>query len=166
MLAAELERIRVHYNAVRLREVIGYVTPDDEHQGRRPTIRAAGADGLTCADTRRWYLDYTVACMHGDFPVHIRIGSPPVQALGRASTGLRRDPPTTAGAIRHAATPTTRRKQPHGHTGHHCEASTGKTRGPQPTRYHDRWRHGGFPSDFPRAPGPLAQLAELRTFNP
>jgi putative transposase len=53
VLAAELERIRVHYNTVRLHEAIGYVTPDDEHNGRGDTIRRARQDGLVAADTRR-----------------------------------------------------------------------------------------------------------------
>lgn len=35
VLAAELEWIRVHYNAVRLHEAIGYITPNDEHEGPR-----------------------------------------------------------------------------------------------------------------------------------
>jgi putative transposase len=34
-LERELDRRRVHYNTVRLHEGIGYVTPDDEHHGRR-----------------------------------------------------------------------------------------------------------------------------------
>jgi len=33
VLAAELERVRVAYNTVRLHESLGYVTPDDEHEG-------------------------------------------------------------------------------------------------------------------------------------
>ena len=53
VLAAELERIRVHYNTVRLHEGIGYVTPDDEHEGRGEAIRAARADGLRIADQER-----------------------------------------------------------------------------------------------------------------
>lgn len=53
VLAAELERIRVHYNTVRLHESIGYVTPDDEHEGRGEAIRAARTQGLTAADTKR-----------------------------------------------------------------------------------------------------------------
>ena len=53
VLAAKLERIRVHYNSVRLHEAIGYVTPDDEHQGRGDAIRAARTAGLQRADTRR-----------------------------------------------------------------------------------------------------------------
>jgi putative transposase len=52
-LAAELERIRVHYNKVRLHEAIGYVTPDDEHQGRGDAIRAARRAGLERADRKR-----------------------------------------------------------------------------------------------------------------
>jgi putative transposase len=53
VLAAELERVRVHYNAVRLHEAIGYVTPNDEHEGRGDAIRAARTAGLQRADTRR-----------------------------------------------------------------------------------------------------------------
>jgi transposase InsO family protein len=53
ILATELERIRVHYNTVRLHESIGYVTPDDEHEGRGKAIRAARVQGLTDADARR-----------------------------------------------------------------------------------------------------------------
>lgn len=53
VLAAELERVRVHYNTVRLHEAIGYVTPDDEHEGRGETIRAARVQGLTDADAHR-----------------------------------------------------------------------------------------------------------------
>jgi transposase InsO family protein len=53
VLAAELERIRVHYNSVRLHEAIGYVTPDDEHDGRGDAIRRARTEGLTRADSRR-----------------------------------------------------------------------------------------------------------------
>ena len=39
VLAAELERVRAHYNAVPLHESIGYVTPNDEHEGRGDRIR-------------------------------------------------------------------------------------------------------------------------------
>jgi putative transposase len=53
VLAAELERVRVHYNTVRLHEAIGYVTPDDEHNGRGDAIRAARTTGLRRADVRR-----------------------------------------------------------------------------------------------------------------
>lgn len=52
-LAAELERVRLHYNAVRLHEGIGYVTPNDEHEGRGDKIRAARRDGLAAADAAR-----------------------------------------------------------------------------------------------------------------
>jgi len=53
VLAAELERARRDYNGVRLHEGIGYVTPDDEHQGRGDTIRQARRDGLAAADQAR-----------------------------------------------------------------------------------------------------------------
>jgi transposase InsO family protein len=53
VLAAELERVRVHYNTVRLHEAIGYVTPDDEHEGRGDAIRKARRDGLDRADQQR-----------------------------------------------------------------------------------------------------------------
>jgi transposase InsO family protein len=53
VLAAELERVRHHYNHVRLHEGIGYVTPIDEHEGRGDKIRAARRDGLAAADAAR-----------------------------------------------------------------------------------------------------------------
>ncbi len=52
-MAAELERVRRDYNAVRLHESIGYVTPNDEHDGRGDAIRQARRDGLTAADQAR-----------------------------------------------------------------------------------------------------------------
>ncbi|MDE0495979.1 MAG: integrase core domain-containing protein, partial [Acidimicrobiaceae bacterium] len=52
-LARELERVRAHYNSVRLHEGIGYVTPDDEHHGRGEQIRQARRDGLRHADAQR-----------------------------------------------------------------------------------------------------------------
>src|SRR5690606_16805225 len=39
VLAAELERVRAHHNGTRLHEAIGYVTPNDEHEGRGDAIR-------------------------------------------------------------------------------------------------------------------------------
>ena len=53
MLAAELERVRVHHNGTRLHEAIGYVTPNDEHEGRGDAIRAARTDGMRIADEQR-----------------------------------------------------------------------------------------------------------------
>ena len=53
VLAAELDRVRVHYNSVRLHEAIGYVTPNDEHEGRGDAIRAARQDGTRIADEQR-----------------------------------------------------------------------------------------------------------------
>ena len=53
VLAAELDRARRHYNSVRLHEAVGYVTPNDEHEGRGDKIRQARRDGLHAADTAR-----------------------------------------------------------------------------------------------------------------
>ena len=53
ILAAELERLRHLYNTVRLHEAIGYVTPNDEHEGRGEQIRAARINGLKIADEQR-----------------------------------------------------------------------------------------------------------------
>ncbi len=53
VLRAELDRIQVEYNTVRLHSAIGYVTPDDEHQGRGDSIRAARVHGLHAAAQRR-----------------------------------------------------------------------------------------------------------------
>jgi putative transposase len=53
-LEAELTRLRTgHYNTVRLHEGLGYVTPDDEHTGRGPAIRAARQAGLNAAHQAR-----------------------------------------------------------------------------------------------------------------
>jgi len=52
-LRAELDRIQTEYNTVRLHSSIGYVTPDDEHQGRGEGIRAARRKGLHDAAQRR-----------------------------------------------------------------------------------------------------------------
>jgi putative transposase len=56
VLRAELELVRVEFNTVRLHAGIGYVTPDDEHEGRGPAIRRARRDGLAAARARR--VDY------------------------------------------------------------------------------------------------------------
>jgi transposase InsO family protein len=53
ILGAELDRVRAEYNGVRLHAAIGYVTPDDEHEGRGDAIRQARRDGLTRADQAR-----------------------------------------------------------------------------------------------------------------
>ena len=55
-LEAELHRVRHEYNSVRLHAGIGYVTPDDEHEGRGPQIRQARRSGLRRA--RRLRIDY------------------------------------------------------------------------------------------------------------
>jgi transposase InsO family protein len=51
VLRAELADVRRQYNTVRLHAGIGYVTPNDEHDGRGPRIRAARRRGLRHA---RW----------------------------------------------------------------------------------------------------------------
>jgi transposase InsO family protein len=56
VLRAELELVRVEFNTVRLHAGIGYVTPDDEHEGRGPAIRKARRDGLAAARAKR--IDY------------------------------------------------------------------------------------------------------------
>lgn len=52
-LRAELAVVREHYNAVRLHAGIGYVTPNDEHEGRGEAIRKARQAGLEQARLRR-----------------------------------------------------------------------------------------------------------------
>jgi putative transposase len=56
VLRAELELVRVEFNTVRLHAGIGYVTPEDEHEGRGPAIRRARRDGLAAARAKR--IDY------------------------------------------------------------------------------------------------------------
>ena len=51
LLRADLAVVRHEYNNVRLHAGIGYVTPEDEHEGRGPRIRAARKRGLRNA---RW----------------------------------------------------------------------------------------------------------------
>jgi len=53
VLRAELAVVRVEYNTVRLHAGIGYVTPDDEHEGRGPMIRRARRVGLHRARRQR-----------------------------------------------------------------------------------------------------------------
>ncbi|MDA8037825.1 MAG: integrase core domain-containing protein [Actinomycetota bacterium] len=53
VLRAELTVIRRHWNSVRLHAGIGYVTPDDEHEGRGHAIRKAREAGLEAACLRR-----------------------------------------------------------------------------------------------------------------
>jgi transposase InsO family protein len=52
-LRAELDRVQVQYNTVRLHAGIGYVTPDDEHEGRGDAIRQQRRDGLAAARAHR-----------------------------------------------------------------------------------------------------------------
>lgn len=57
VLRAELADVRHQYNTIRLHAGIGYVTPDDEHDGRGPPIRAARRRGLRQA---RWARSPTI----------------------------------------------------------------------------------------------------------
>jgi len=53
VLRAALDGVRIEYNTVRLHAGIGYVTPDDEHEGRGPQIRQARRAGLHHARRQR-----------------------------------------------------------------------------------------------------------------
>ena len=53
VLRAELAVIRSDYNGVRLHAGVGYVTPNDEHEGRGAAIRKAREAGLETARLRR-----------------------------------------------------------------------------------------------------------------
>ncbi len=75
VLAIELERVRHEYNIIRLHEVIGYVTPDDEHQGCGEAIRQAGPSGSP--PPTRPAEPTTEACHHDHQP-----------SLSRRSTGI------------------------------------------------------------------------------
>lgn len=52
-LRAELAVSRAHYNGVRLHAGVGYVTPNDEHEGRGEAIRKARQAGLEQSRLRR-----------------------------------------------------------------------------------------------------------------
>jgi putative transposase len=52
-LRAELAVVRAHYNSVRLHQGVGYVTPNDEHEGRGDAIRKARQAGLETSRRRR-----------------------------------------------------------------------------------------------------------------
>jgi transposase InsO family protein len=66
LLRAELEVVRRHYNGVRLHAGIGYVTPDDEHEGRGPDIRKAREAGLEAARLRRLAYHRQQPLQHSD----------------------------------------------------------------------------------------------------
>ena len=52
-LRAELPVVREHYNSIRLHQGVGYVTPNDEHEGRGKAIRKARQAGLEQSRLRR-----------------------------------------------------------------------------------------------------------------
>lgn len=56
VLEAELRRVRIEYNTVRLHAGIGYVTPDDEHHGCGSAIRRARLRGRR--DARRSRIEH------------------------------------------------------------------------------------------------------------
>lgn len=56
VLRKELEIRRRHYNGIRLHAGIGYVTPDQEHDGQGASVRAARKKGLARARQQR--IDY------------------------------------------------------------------------------------------------------------
>jgi putative transposase len=60
VLRAELALVRERYNGVRLHAGIGYVTPNDEHEGRGEQIRKARQAGLEQARLRRlaWHREH------------------------------------------------------------------------------------------------------------
>jgi transposase InsO family protein len=60
VLRAELALVRERYNGVRLHAGIGYVTPNDEHEGRGPAIRKAREAGLEQAHLQRlaWHREH------------------------------------------------------------------------------------------------------------
>jgi putative transposase len=49
----ELDRVQNQYNTVRLHASTGYLTPDDEHQGRGEAARQPRRDGLDAARQAR-----------------------------------------------------------------------------------------------------------------
>lgn len=53
VLEPELDRVRSESNGVRLHAGVGYVTPNDEHEGRGEAIRQARRDGMARAQLAR-----------------------------------------------------------------------------------------------------------------
>ncbi len=75
-LEAELERVRAEYNTVRLHASLGYVTPDDEHQGRAEAIRGRRDVGLALARLQTLQTRDTNGAPRHDIPPAIPISSP------------------------------------------------------------------------------------------
>jgi putative transposase len=70
VLRAELDVVRQRWNEVRLHAGIGYVTPNDEHEGRGPAIRKAREAGLETARLRRLAYHRTQYQQHPDRGPH------------------------------------------------------------------------------------------------
>lgn len=70
VLRAELAVIREQWNGVRLHAGIGYVTPNDEHEGRGPAIRKARQAGLETARLCRLAYHRTRDQQHPDRGPH------------------------------------------------------------------------------------------------
>jgi hypothetical protein len=98
VLEAELARVRIEYNSVRLHEAIDYVTPDDEHEGRGEQIGEARRPGLTRArqqrlehhrqhnkpeprgDTVTWFISSTISAAKSDTPQEVAVCRRPIHA--------------------------------------------------------------------------------------
>jgi hypothetical protein len=83
VLRAELALVRERYNGIRLHAGIGYVTPNDEHQGRGPAIRKAHQAGLehSVITSRKWLSS-------GSSPISsCRSGPPSVRLIPSSRAG-------------------------------------------------------------------------------
>jgi hypothetical protein len=116
VLRAELASLRREYNTQRLHAGIGYVTPDDEHEGRGPAIRHARRAGLHRA--RRLRIAYHRAQREsrdaGRRPP--RAGLLPLTSASAKRSRAVQDSPTGPSCARRAAVPLTARRSEATHT--------------------------------------------------
>ncbi len=126
-LTRELERVRGHYNSVRLHEGIGYVTPHDEHTGKGDQIRQARRDGLQQADQRRraHHRNQPLTCPHN---TSLRT---PLRADHRDRV-LGRDRVIQHRGVQHPPRPPRQRPALSGHRAHRVEDPLGAPTGAQP----------------------------------